>query len=109
MGEVGGDKGELGVHGGGGDVGALLEVVFVDGLSPALGDEAAEVQGSRGWSVEVVVFEDGEVVVGFAHSDGTGEGHVVEGLDELALLGERAAAVVAVDLEAEGAGTVLRP
>lgn len=81
LGEVGGDEGEFGVHGGGGDVAAFLEVVEINGFPAAFADQAAEVEVVGMFGVELVVFEDGEVLVWVFHPYGAFEGHEVEAFD----------------------------
>lgn len=113
-GDVCGDEGELGVHAGGGDVAALLEVVPVDDVAGGAGDEAAEADHVRvldleGHAVEGPELEDGEGLVRVGHADGAVEGEVAEGVDDGEALLVGVGALVGVDDELEGAVLVPGP
>lgn len=114
MGNVCGDEGELGVHAGGGDVLALLEVVSVDDVAGRIGDEAAQADAIRvlnleGHAVEGPELKDGECVVRLGHADGPVKGEVAEGVDEGEALFVGVCALVGVYDELEGGFLVLRP
>lgn len=113
-GNVCGDEGELGVHAGGGDVLALLEVVPVDDVAGRGGDEAAQantvwVLDFQGDAVKGPELEEGECVVWVGHADGAVKGEVAEGVDEGEALLVGVGALKRVDDELERGVFVLGP
>lgn len=77
-GDIGGQESELGIHGCGVDVLSSLEAVLVQDQARRGGDQAAQIDPFWFRSVLIVVFEDGEDLVGATHFDGTGEVEVSE-------------------------------
>lgn len=114
VGNVCGDEGQLGVHAGGGNVLALLEVISVDDVADRRGDEAAQADAVRvlnlqGHAVEGPELKDGECVVWLGHADGPVKGEVAEGVDEGEALFVGVRALVGVYDEFERRFLVLGP
>lgn len=114
VGNIRSDEGELGVHAGGGDVLALLEVVSVDDVAGRVGDEATQADAVRELNLERHAVEgpelkDGECVVWLGHADGPVKGEVAEGVDEGEALFVGVRALVGVYDELEGCFLVLGP
>lgn len=107
--EVCGDETEFGVHRGSTYVLPRLETVGVYGIAVTPCDPSAQVDSSGRRGSEIVVFEDAVPLLRTLHLDKAVEFQVIERLNQSALLGGTPFALVRVDVEAEGAGAVLRP
>lgn len=128
-GHVGRHERELAVHGGGGDVGPLLQVEAPDEVAGAAGEEAAKVQAGGGrpalllflllllllrlavpgvvrgmllvsvGRVKGPLLEDDVLLVRVLHADGPPQRQVAEGVDEVAALGGATGALEGIDVE----------
>lgn len=115
QGNVGRDQGELGVHGGRGDVSPLFEVQLFGQRLPGRSTQVPTkvvvlwIGDAERCRVPRPVFKKDEFLVGVAHLDRAGESEVGEGVDDGQFLVVGARALVGVDGELEGAGQVLGP
>ncbi|KFY86042.1 hypothetical protein V500_07918 [Pseudogymnoascus sp. VKM F-4518 (FW-2643)] len=105
---------ELSVHGRSADISPLLKVILAHNLALRSPHQTPQVKMLRcrravGLRVERPVFKDAEAHVRVLEGDGAGEGHVSEGVDELADVGVGARALEAVDGEFEALALELRP
>lgn len=107
--EVCGDETELGVHGRRTYISPRLETVSGHGVSVTPCNPSAKMDPSRRGGSEIVVFENTPPLLWTLHLDGPVEVEVIERFYQSALLRRTPFALVGVDVEAEGAGAVLRP